>query len=313
MPSVLKTLLDNLSSKISVNTSDITEINNRLNDVDSGVTLEEYITTNNSNISKLQSDLQSVGTDISSIESDVAEISSGLTSVRSEVTTARGGKANLNTRLDGMDSKIETNTAEINNARDNYSSMDIRIAANGFTGFGRVLNTTAKQAWVSLSPDVHYYDVTGNETEQASAIYTIKKLSDIPVLVTVSIANILTVTSIDLLPTSISSINIEGVLYSVYAIQLPNSTLIGNAVVQNSYVDSPVVFAPDSKSITMSLIGNLGNMGSTVSSSNYNAYLPVLRPATSPGTVFKFLSTKIDPDTNTVQYSTFNSQITIPL
>ena len=59
MPSVLKTLLDNLSSKISVNTSDITEINNRLNDVDSGVTLEEYIKTNNSNISKLQSDLQS--------------------------------------------------------------------------------------------------------------------------------------------------------------------------------------------------------------------------------------------------------------
>lgn len=313
MPSVLKTLLDNLSSKISVNTSDITEINNRLNDVGSGVTLEEYINTNNSNISKLQSDLQSAGTDISSIESDVAEISSGLTSVRSEVTTARGGKANLNTRLDGMDSKIETNTTEINNARDNYRSMDIRIAANGFTGFGRVLNTTAKQAWVSLSPDVHYYDVTGNETEQASAIYTIKKLSDIPILVTVSIANILTVTSTDLLPTSISSINIEGVLYSVYAIQLPNSTLIGNAVVQNSYVDSPVVFAPNANSITMSLIGNLGNMGSTVSSSEYNAYLPVLRPATSPGTVFKFLSTKIDPDTNTVQYSTFNSSITIPL
>lgn len=404
MPSVLKTLLDNLSSKISVNTSDVTEINNRLNDVDSGVTLEEYINTNNSNISKLQSDLKSVGTDISSIESDVAEISSGLTSVRSEVTTARGGSASLDARLDTITTATENaqsdaetaqttaneaassaNTAnsdiaaaadtfnslkarldamttditnvtdvadtattdiaealtrittaesditelgtelnetnstltavstQVNSAKGPYDSLSRRIAANGFTGFGRVLNTTAKQAWVSLSPDVHYYDVTGNETEQASAIYTIKKLSDIPILVTVSIANILTVTSIDLLPTSISSINIEGVLYSVYAIQLPNSTLIGNAAVQNSYVDSPVVFAPDSNSITMSLIGNLGNMGSTVSSSEYNAYLPVLRPATSPGTVFKFLSTKIDPDTNTVQYSTFNSSITIPL
>lgn len=348
MASVLKTLLDNLSSKISVNTSNITEINNRLNDVDSGVTLEEYIATNNSNISKLQSDLQSVGTDISSIESDVAEISSGLTSVRSEVTTARGGQANLNTRLDGMDSEIETNTtdtaealtrittaesdiielstelnetnstlssvrSQVNTARGSYASLDIRIAASGSTGFGRVLNTTSKQSWVELTTGVHYYAANGTETTSDLAVYTIQKLYTNPVLVTVSIANILTVTSSDLLPTPISSINIEGVLYSVYAIQLPYITLINNTVVQNSYVDSPVVFAPDSNSITMSLIGNLGNMGSTVSSSNYNAYLPVLRPSTSPGTVFKFLSTKIDPDTNTVQYSTFNSQITIPL
>lgn len=376
MASVLKTLLDNLSSKISVNTSDITEINNRLNDVDSGVTLEEYINTNNSNISKLQSDLQSAGTDISSIESDVAEISSGLTSVRSEVTTARGGSASLDARLDAMttatenaqsDAESAQNTAneaassantansdiaaaadtfdslkarlddmttditelgtelnktssgltsvrsQVNTARGSFASLGERIAANGFTGFGRVLNTTSKQLWVSLTADVHYYAANGVETTSDLAVYTIQKLYGIPVLVTVSIANILTVTSSDLLPTSISSINIEGVLYSVYAIQLPYITLINKTVVQNSYVDSPVVFAPDSNSITMSLIGNLGNMGSTVSSTNYNAYLPVLRPATSPGTVFKFLSTKIDPDTNTVQYSTFNSQITIPL
>lgn len=327
MASVLKTLLDNLSSKISVNTSDITEINNRLNDVDSGVTLEEYINTNNSNISKLQSDLQSAGTDISSIESDVAEISSGLTSVRSEVTTARGGSASLDARLDAMTTDItelgtelnETSSdltsvrSQVNTARGSYASLGERIAANGFTGFGRVLNTTSKQLWVALTADVHYYAANGVETTSDLAVYTIQKQYGIPVLVTVSIANILTVTSSDLLPTSISSINIEGVLYSVYAIQLPYITLINNTVVQNSYVDSPVVFAPDSNSITMSLIGNLGNMASTVSSTNYNAYLPVLRPATSPGTVFKFLSTKIDPDTNTVQYSTFNSQITIPL
>ena len=376
MASVLKTLLDNLSSKISVNTSDITEINNRLNDVDSGVTLEEYINTNNSNISKLQSDLQSAGTDISSIESDVAEISSGLTSVRSEVTTARGGSASLDARLDAMttatenaqsDAESAQNTAneaassantansdiaaaadtfdslkarlddmttditelgtelnetssdltsvrsQVNTARGVYASLNTRIAASGFTGFGRVLNNASKQSWVALTTDVHYYAANGVETTSDLAVYTIQKQYIIPVLVTVSIANILTVTSSDLLPTSISSINIEGVLYSVYAIQLPYITLINNTVVQNSYVDSPVVFAPDSNSITMSLIGNLGNMGSTVSSTNYNAYLPVLRPATSPGTVFKFLSTKIDPDTNTVQYSTFNSQITIPL
>lgn len=348
MPSVLKSLLDNLSSKTSVNTSDITEINNRLNDVDSGVTLEEYIATNNSNISKLQSDLQSAGTDISSIESDVAEISSGLTSVRSEVTTARGGQANLNTRLDGMDSEIETNTtdtaealsrittaesditelgtelnetnstlslvsSQVNSAKGPYESLSRRIAANGFTGFGRVLNNTSKQSWIELTTDVHYYAANGVETTSDLAVYTIQKQYTIPVLVTVSIANILTVTSADLLPTTISPINIEGMLYTVYAIQLPYIDLINNAVVQNSYVDSPVVFSPSASEITISLIGNLGNMGSTVSSSNYNAYLPVLRPSTSPGTVFKFLSTKIDPDTNTMQYSTFNSQITIPL
>lgn len=376
MASVLKTLLDNLSSKISVNTSDITEINNRLNDVDSGVTLEEYINTNNSNISKLQSDLQSAGTDISSIESDVAEISSGLTSVRSEVTTARGGSASLDARLDAMTTATEnaqsdassaqataneaasnastanTNIAaaagtfdslkarlddmatdiielgtelnetssnltsvssQVNTARGTYETLGIRIAANGFTGFGRVLNHTSKQTWVSLDTSVHYYDTNGVETTPDLAVYTIQRRYTVPVLITVSIANILTVTSSDLLPTSISDVNIEGVLYTVYAIQLPYIDLISNAVVQNSYVDSPVVFAPSASEITISLIGNLGNMGSTVSSSNYNAYLPVLRPSTSPGTVFKFLSTKIDPDTNTVQYSTFNSQITIPL
>ena len=307
MASVLKTLLDKLSLRITENKSDIT-----------------------------------------TIEQNVTQLTTDLSTVQTEVETARGGKTNLNIRLDGMDSKIETNTADtaealarittaesdiielgtelnetnstltsvntqVNTAKGSYASLDIRIAASGFTGFGRVLNNTSKQSWVALTTGVHYYTANGVETTSDLAVYQIQKLYTIPVLVTVAIANILTVTSSDLLPTSIPFINIEDVLYSVYAIQLPYITLINNTVVQNSYVDSPVVFAPDSESITMSLIGNLGNMGSTESSSNYKAYLPVLRPATSPGTVFKFLSTKIDPDTNTVQYSTFNSQVTIPL
>lgn len=251
--------------------------------------------------------------DITTIEQNVTQLTTDLSTVQTEVETARGGKANLNTRLDGMDSKIELVSSQVNSAKGPYESLSRRIAASGFTGFGRVLNNLSKQSWIALTTDVHYYAANGVETTSDLAVYTIQKQYNIPVLVTVSIANILTVTSSDLLPTSISFINIEDVLYSVYAIQLPYITLINDTVVQNSYVDSPVVFAPDSKSITMSLIGNLGNMGSTVSSSNYKAYLPVLRPATSPGTVFKFLSTKIDPDTNTVQYSTFNSQITIPL
>lgn len=404
MASVLKTLLDNLSSKITANNSDITQINVRLNDVGSGITLEEYISDNNSNISKIQSDLQTAGSDITALESDVTQLSSGIASVRNEVTTARGGQASLDARLDDMTSSIDTNTTdveealtritaaesditelgtelnqtnsdvtsvtaevttargssanlnarissveskansaasdaedamstastaqstaneasqnassavnEISTATGSFATLSSRIAGNGFTGFGRVLNTTAKQWWISLSSGVNYYDVRGNETDQTSAIYTIEKLGTIPTLVRISIANILTVTSIDLLPTAITSINIEGVLYTVYAIQLPNTDLISNACVQNSYVDSPVVFAPNASAITTSLLGNLGNMGSTMSSNDYHAYLPVLRPATSPGTVFKFLSTKIDPDTNTVQYSTFNSQIVIPL
>lgn len=380
MASVLKTLLDTLSSKISVNTSDIAQINNRLNDVDSGVTLEEYITTNNSNISKLQSDLQSAGTDISSIKSDVAEISSGLTSVRSEVETARGGSASLDARLDTMTTATENaqsdastaqttaneattsaNTAntniaaaaepfdslkarlddmttditnvtdaadtattdianinaEISVARLGFTSLSYAVRAASFSGFGKALNTSSQAFWLSYtSSNANYYTAAGELTtsDNPNAAYTIAKVDNFPITLVISIANILTVTSDTLLPSSLAPITVDGVIYNIYFIRLPNMEFDNRYALNSSFLNSFPVIAgsSDQLQITMDMIGNTNSTGAvSLTTKNANLYIPVLRPKTSPGTVFKFLYTAIDPDTNTVQYLTYNSQITV--
>lgn len=380
MASVLKTLLDNLSSKISVNASDITQINNRLNDVDSGVTLEEYITTNNSNISKLQSDLQSAGTDISSIKSDVAEISSGLTSVRSEVETARGGSASLDARLDTMTTATENaqsdassaqttaneavnsaNTAntniaaaaepfdslkarlddmttditnvtdaadtattdianinaEISVARLGFTSLSYAVRAASFSGFGKALNTSSQAFWLTYtSSKANYYTAAGELTtsDNPNAAYTIAKVDNFPITLVISIANILTVTSDILLPSSLAPITLDGVIYNIYFIRLPNMEFDNRYALNSSFLNSFPVIAgsSDQLQITMDMIGNTNSTGEvSLTTKNANLYIPVLRPKTSPGTVFKFLYTAIDPDTNTVQYLTYNSQITV--
>lgn len=380
MASVLKTLLDSLSSKISVNTSDITQINNRLNDVDSGVTLEEYITTNNSNISKLQSDLQSAGTDISSIKSDVAEISSGLTSVRSEVTTARGDSASLDARLDAMTTATENaqsaastaqttaneaansaNTAntniaaaaepfdslkarlddmttditnvtdaadtattdianinaEISVARLGFTSLSYAVRAASFSGFGKALNTSSQAFWLTYtSSKANYYTAAGELTtsDNPNAAYTIAKVDNFPITLVISIANILTVTSDTLLPSSLAPITIDGVIYNIYFIRLPNMEFDNRYALNSSFLNSFPVIAgySDQLQITMDMIGNTNSTGAvSLTTKNANLYIPVLRPKTSPGIVFKFLYTAIDPDTNTVQYLTYNSQITV--
>lgn len=380
MKSVLKTLLDSLSSKISVNTSDITEINNRLNDVDSGVTLEEYITTNNSNISKLQSDLQSAGTDISLIKSDVAEISSGLTSVRSEVETARGGSASLDARLDAMTTATENaqsdastaqttaneaatsaNTAntniaaaaepfdslkarldamttditnvtdaadtattdianinaEISVARLGFTTLSYAVRAASFSGFGKALNTSSQAFWLTYtSSKANYYTAAGELTtsDNPNAAYTIAKVDNFPITLVISIANILTVTSDTLLPSSLAPITVDGVIYNIYFIRLPNMEFDNRYALNSSFLNSFPVIAgsSDQLQITMDMIGNTNSTGAvSLTTKNANLYIPVLRPKTSPGTVFKFLYTAIDPDTNTVQYLTYNSQITV--
>ena len=380
MASVLKTLLDTLSSKISVNSSDITQINNRLNDVDSGVTLEEYITTNNSNISKLQSDLQSAGTDISSIKSDVAEISSGLTSVRSEVETARGGSASLDARLDTMTTATENaqsdassaqntaneaansaNTAnsniaaaaepfdslkarlddmttditnvtdaadtattdianinaEISVARLGFTSLSYAVRAASFSGFGKALNTSSQAFWLTYtSSKANYYTAAGELTtsDNPNAAYTIAKVDNFPITLVISIANILTVTSDTLLPSSLAPITVDGVIYNIYFIRLPNMEFDNRYALNSSFLNSFPVIAgsSDQLQITMDMIGNTNSTGAvSLTTKNANLYIPVLRPKTSPGTVFKFLYTAIDPDTNTVQYLTYNSQITV--
>lgn len=380
MASVLKTLLDTLSSKISVNTSDITQINNRLNDVDSGVTLEEYITTNNSNISKLQSDLQSAGTDISSIKSDVAEISSGLTSVRSEVETARGGSASLDARLDTMTTATENaqsdassaqntaneaansaNTAnttiaaaadtfdslkarlddmttditnvkdaadttttdianinaEISTARLGFTSLSYAVRAASFSGFGKALNTSSQAFWLTYTSSMaNYYTAAGELTtsDNPNAAYSIAKVDNFPITLVISIANILTVTSDTLLPSSLAPITIDGVIYNIYFIRLPNMEFDNRYALNSSFLNSFPVIAgsSDQLQITMDMIGNTNSTGAvSLTTMNANLYIPVLRPKTSPGIVFKFLYTAIDPDTNTVQYLTYNSQITV--
>jgi len=380
MASVLKTLLDSLSSKISVNTSDITQINNRLNDVDSGVTLEEYITTNNSNISKLQSDLQSAGTDISSIKSDVAEISSGLTSVRSEVETARGGSASLDARLDTMTTATENaqsdastaqttaneaaasaNTAnttiaaaadpfdslkarlddmttnitnvtdaadtattdianinaEISTARLGFTSLSYAVRAASFSGFGKALNTSSQAFWLTYTSSMaNYYTAAGELTtsDNPNAAYTIAKVDNFPITLVISIANILTVTSDILLPSSLAPITLDGVIYNIYFIRLPNMEFDNRYALNSSFLNCFPVIAgsSDQLQITMDMIGNTNSTGAvSLTTKNANLYIPVLRPITSPGIVFKFLYTAIDPDTNTVQYLTYNSQITV--
>lgn len=380
MASVLKTLLDNLSSKISVNTSDITQINNRLNDVDSGVTLEEYITTNNSNISKLQADLQSAGTDISSIKSDVAEISSGLTSVRSEVETARGGSASLDARLDTMTTATENaqsdastaqttaneaatsaNTAnnniaaaaepfdslkarlddmttditnvtdaadtattdianinaEISVARLGFASLSYAVRAATFSGFGKALKPSSQAFWLTYnSSNANYYTAAGELTtsDNQNAAYTIAKVDNFPISLVISIANILTVTSDTLLPSSLAPITVDGVIYNIYFIRLPNMEFDNKYALNSSFLNSFPVIAgsSDQLQITMDMIGNTNSTGAvSLTTKDANLYIPVLRPKTSPGTVFKFLYTAIDPDTNTVQYLTYNSQITV--
>lgn len=380
MTSVLKTLLDSLSSKISVNTSDITQINNRLNDVDSGVALEEYITTNNSNISKLQSDLQIAGTDISLIKSDVAEISSGLTSVRSEVETARGGSASLDARLDTMTTATENaqsdastaqttaneattsaNTAntniaaaaepfdslkarlddmttditnvtdaadtattdianinaEISVARLGFTSLSYAVRAASFSGFGKALNTSSQAFWLTYtSSKANYYTAAGELTtsDNPNAAYTIAKVDNFPITLVISIANILTVTSDTLLPSSLAPITVDGVIYNIYFIRLPNMEFDNSYALNSSFLNSFPVIAgsSDQLQITMDMIGNTNSTGAvSLTTKNANLYIPVLRPITSPGTVFKFLYTAIDPDTNTVQYLTYNSQITV--
>lgn len=406
MQSVLKTLLDNLSSKISVNTSDITEINNRLNDVDSGVTLEEYITTNNSNISKLQSDLQGVGTDISSIESDVAEISSGLTSVRSEVTTARGGSASLDARLDAMttatenaqsdaesaqttaneaassantansniaaaadtfdslkarlddmttnitnvtadvstntddisDINTQLNTArgtypsladrltamsmyddEIENARGTFSTLGERIddvnniantainttALLRFSSIGKFMNTTAMSSYNGMSVNIPYYfDANGNTTSQTNSVITFTKYANNPMFFDFFISNILTVTNDDLIaPTSPITITVQGLLYNVYFIMLPYSAFNPEALDTICIMEpSPFIITNNPQAINVESIGSVTNTPVLSTTEDVRAYIPVLRPAPNPGTMFRFLTTAIDPDTNTVQY-----------
>lgn len=290
MPSVLKTLLNNLSLRISENKSDIT-----------------------------------------TIERNVTQLTTDLSTVQTEVKTARGGKANLDARLDDMTENITnvtdaadtaaTDIAEINDeisdARLGLTSLAYAVRAASYSGFGKVLNKDSKLFWSNYTQNItNYYTAAGEPTtsDNPNAAYTITKVINIPVTLVISIANILTVTSEMLLPSSLAPITVDGVIYTIYFIRLPNMNFNSRYSLNSSFLNSfPVIAGPSNQSqITMDMIGNTNSTGKvSLTTENANLYIPVLRPSTSPGTVFKFLYTAIDPDTNTVQYLTYDSQITV--
>lgn len=70
---------------------------------------------------------------------------------------------------------------------------------------------------------------------------------------------------------------------------------------------SPFIITNNPQAINVESIGSVTNTPVLSTTEAVRAYIPVLRPATNPGSMFRFLTTAIDPDTNTVQYYFSNS------
>ena len=224
---------------------------------------------------------------------------------------------NVTDAADTATTDIANINAEISGARLGYSSLYYAVRTAYFSGFGKALNTSSQVFWMQYTmSNANYYTAAGELTtsDNPNAAYTIAKVDDLPITLVIAIANILTVTSDTLLPSSLAPITIDGVIYNIYFIRLPNMEFDNRYALNSSFLNSFPVIAgySDQLQITMDMIGNTNSTGAvSLTTKNANLYIPVLRPKTSPGTVFKFLYTAIDPDTNTVQYLTYNSQVTI--
>lgn len=348
MSSVLKTLLDNLQSQITenatnieTNTTDITEALTRITTAEGDITeLGDDLNTTNSNVSAVTSEVttargsysnlnarfESVDDDLEAAQNDAAEALGTANSANSSITAAAGSFSSLADRLNDMDSDItnitaDTNantedislvSAEITRARRGYNSLYTTIGAASMCNIGLALTQAAKTYWVDLENGVKYYNAQGFLLESSeNATYSIRKYNGFPVGLVISIANILTVTSEMLIQSTISPITVDGVLYSVYFIKMPEFYFNSQYSVMNSYLPSPFIASSDPSTITALDLGSVDSMNSTNFDAGASLYLPVLRPSTNPGTIFRFLRTTIDPDTNTVQYVTFNSNITV--
>ena len=238
-----------------------------------------------------------------SLKARLDDMTTDITNVTDAADTATTDIANIN--------------AEISVARLGFTSLSYAVRAASFSGFGKALNTSSQAFWLTYtSSKANYYTAAGELTtsDNPNAAYTIAKVDNFPITLVISIANILTVTSDILLPSSLAPITLDGVIYNIYFIRLPNMEFDNRYALNSSFLNSFPVIAgsSDQLQITMDMIGNTNSTGAvSLTTKNANLYIPVLRPKTSPGTVFKFLYTAIDPDTNTVQYLTYNSQITV--
>lgn len=281
--------------------------------------------------SAAQTAAEAAQSDATTAQNTANEAARNANTANSNIAAAAGSFDSLAARLDDMDTditnvtdaadtattNIEKINAEITDARIGFDVLSHTMRAAAFSGFGKALNQTSKVYWMNYNLNItNYYTASGAATtsEDPNAAYTIRKINGFPLTLVISIANILTVTSDTLLQSSLPPITVDGTLYTVFFIRLPNTQFGNRYSVNNSFLNSfPVIAGPvDQTQITMDMIGNINSTGElSLTPSKTNLYIPVLRPSTSPGTVFKFLYTAIDPDTNTVQYLTYNSQITV--
>lgn len=381
MPSVLKSLLDNLSSRITENKSDITTIEENITQLDTALstvqtevetarggsasldtrldnmtTATENAQTDAStaqttaneaaasanmansniaaaadtfdslkarlddmteNITNVTADVSTNTDDISDINTQLNTTNSNVSAVTSEVTTARGSYSNLNARFESVDDDLEAaqnDAAEAlgtaNTANTTANTAINTTALLRFSSIGKFMNTTAMSSYNGMSVNKPYYfDANGNTTSQTNSVITFTKYANNPMFFDISISNILTVTTDDLIaPTSPITITVQSLIYNVYFIMLPYSTFNPEALDTICIMEpSPFIITNNPQAINVESIGSVTNTPVLSTTEAVRAYIPVLRPATNPGTIFRFLTTAIDPDTNTVQYYFSNS------
>ena len=381
MPSVLKSLLDNLSSRITENKSAITTIEENITQLDTALstvqtevetarggsasldarldnmttatenaqsdastaqtTANEAATSANTansniaaaadtfdslkarlddmteNITNVTADVSTNTDDISDINTQLNTTNSNVSAVTSEVTTARGSYSNLNARFESVDDDLEAaqnDAAEAlgtaNTANTTANTAINTTALLRFSSIGKFMDTTAMSSYNGMSVNIPYYfDANGNTTSQANSVITFTKYANNPMFFDIYISNILTVTTDDLIaPTSPITITVQGVIYNVYFIMLPYSTFNPEALDAICIMEpSPFIITNKPQAINVESIGSLTNTPVLSTTEAVRAYIPVLRPAANSGSIFRFLTTAIDPDTNTAQYYFSNS------
>lgn len=377
MPSVLKSLLDNLSSRITENKSDITTIEKTITQLDTALsTVQTEVETARGGCASLDARLDNMTTASENAQSDAStaqttanEAAASANMANSDIAAAADTFDSLKARLDDMTENITNVTADVstntddisdintqlNTARGTYPSLadrltamsmydveienargtfptlgeridDVNTIANSanttantaiktaallrFSSIGKFMNTTAMSSYNGMSVNKPYYfDANGNTTSQKNSVITFTKYGNNPMFFDISISNILTVTTDDLIaPTSPITITVQGVIYNVYFIMLPYSAFNPEALDTICIMEpSPFIITNNPQTINVESIGSVTNTPVLSTTEAVRAYIPVLRPATNSGTLFRFLTTAIDPDTNTVQYYFSNS------
>lgn len=372
MPSVLKSLLDNLSSRITENKSDITTIEKTITQLDTALsTVQTEVETARGGCASLDARLDNMTTASENAQSDAStaqttanEAAASANMANSDIAAAADTFDSLKARLDDMTENITNVTADVstntddisdintqlNTARGTYPSLadrltamsmydveienargtfptlgeridDVNTIANSanttantaiktaallrFSSIGKFMNTTAMSSYNGMSVNKPYYfDANGNTTSQKNSVITFTKYGNNPMFFDISISNILTVTTDDLIaPTSPITITVQGVIYNVYFIMLPYSAFNPEALDTICIMEpSPFIITNNPQTINVESIGSVTNTPVLSTTEAVRAYIPVLRPATNSGTLFRFLTTAIDPDTNTVQY-----------